>query len=56
MNIWKFLLLFTHDKQYLYALTFQVIMLTDFGTPGADSNNILYLREIDDTDRSQYPW
>jgi monodehydroascorbate reductase (NADH) len=47
----KVTIVFTHDKQYLYALTFQVIKLTDFGTPGADSNNILYLRDIDDADK-----
>ncbi|KAG6500101.1 hypothetical protein ZIOFF_039915 [Zingiber officinale] len=29
----------------------QVINLSDFGTPGADANNILYLREIDDADK-----
>ncbi|XP_074563238.1 monodehydroascorbate reductase 3, cytosolic [Curcuma longa] len=28
-----------------------VINLSDFGTPGADANNILYLREIDDADK-----
>jgi monodehydroascorbate reductase (NADH) len=28
-----------------------VIKLSDFGTPGADSNNILYLREVDDADK-----
>lgn len=29
----------------------QVIRLTDFGVEGADANNILYLREIDDADK-----
>lgn len=29
----------------------QVIKLTDFGVQGADSKNILYLREIDDADK-----
>jgi monodehydroascorbate reductase (NADH) len=28
-----------------------VIKLTDFGVQGADANNILYLREIDDADK-----
>ncbi|KAL6838424.1 hypothetical protein ACP4OV_031669 [Aristida adscensionis] len=35
----------------LIATGSSVIKLTDFGTPGADSNNILYLREIDDADK-----
>lgn len=39
-----------NDPQ-LFPLAFQVIKLTDFGTPGADYNNILYLREIDDADK-----
>lgn len=29
----------------------QVLRLTDFGVKGADSKNILYLREIDDADK-----
>lgn len=29
----------------------QVVQLSDFGVQGADSNNIFYLREIDDADR-----
>lgn len=29
----------------------QVLRLTDFGVPGADAKNILYLREIDDADK-----
>lgn len=29
----------------------QVINLSDFGTPGANANNIFYLREIDDADK-----
>ncbi|XP_062194732.1 monodehydroascorbate reductase 3, cytosolic-like isoform X1 [Phragmites australis] len=35
----------------LIATGSSVIKLTDFGTQGADSNNILYLREIDDADK-----
>ena len=43
---------FWHNNEpQLFPLVFQVIKLTDFGTPGADSNNILYLREIDDADK-----
>ncbi|VAI00682.1 unnamed protein product [Triticum turgidum subsp. durum] len=34
----------------LIATGSSVIKLSDFGTQGADSNNILYLREIDDAD------
>jgi monodehydroascorbate reductase (NADH) len=37
--------------QCLFRLPFQVINLSDFGTQGADSNNILYLREVDDADK-----
>lgn len=37
---------------YLINLTHtQVLRLTDFGVQGADSKNILYLREIDDADK-----
>lgn len=43
--------IFWHNGPLLIPLTFQVIKLTDFGTQGADSNNILYLREIDDADK-----
>ena len=43
--------IFQHHEPHLIALAFQVIKLTDFGTQGADSNNILYLREIDDADK-----
>ena len=43
--------IFQHNEPHLIALAFQVIKLTDFGTQGADSNNILYLREIDDADK-----
>jgi NADPH-dependent 2,4-dienoyl-CoA reductase/sulfur reductase-like enzyme len=43
---------FWHNNEpQLFPLAFQVIKLTDFGTQGADSNNILYLREIDDADK-----
>lgn len=31
-------------------MSLQVLRLTDFGVKGADSKNILYLREIDDAD------
>lgn len=40
-----------NNEPQLFPLAFQVIKLTDFGTQGADSNNILYLREIDDADK-----
>uniref|UniRef100_A0A453GZY5 monodehydroascorbate reductase (NADH) n=2 Tax=Aegilops tauschii subsp. strangulata TaxID=200361 RepID=A0A453GZY5_AEGTS len=40
---------FTYDT-LLIATGSSVIKLSDFGTQGADSNNILYLREIDDAD------
>jgi len=43
--------IFQHNEPHLIALAFQVIKLTDFGTQGAHSNNILYLREIDDADK-----
>ncbi|XP_044979358.1 monodehydroascorbate reductase 3, cytosolic [Hordeum vulgare subsp. vulgare] len=35
----------------LIATGSSVIKLSDFGTQGADSNNILYLREVDDADK-----
>ncbi|XP_048569065.1 monodehydroascorbate reductase 3, cytosolic [Triticum urartu] len=35
----------------LIATGSSVIKLSDFGTQGADSNNILYLREVDDADQ-----
>jgi monodehydroascorbate reductase (NADH) len=34
-----------------HCLLWQVIKLTDFGVQGADANNILYLREIEDADK-----
>jgi len=35
----------------LIATGSSVIKLSDFGTQGADSNNILYLRDVDDADK-----
>lgn len=32
-------------------MSIQVLKLSDFGVQGADSNNIFYLREIDDADQ-----
>jgi hypothetical protein len=33
------------------SLLYQTIKLTDFGVQGAEANNILYLRDIDDADK-----
>ncbi|WOL18546.1 monodehydroascorbate reductase-like [Canna indica] len=41
---------FTYDI-LIIATGSTVINLSDFGTPGADANNIFYLREIDDADK-----
>ncbi|KAE8803601.1 putative monodehydroascorbate reductase [Hordeum vulgare] len=38
----------------LIATSSSVIKLSDFGTQGADSNNILYLREADDADKLSF--
>lgn len=37
--------------QFHFLSAMQVVKLSDFGVQGADSNNIFYLREIDDADR-----
>ncbi|XP_042429746.1 monodehydroascorbate reductase 3, cytosolic-like isoform X1 [Zingiber officinale] len=42
--------IFTYDI-LIIATGSTVINLSDFGTPGADANNIFYLREIDDADK-----
>ncbi|KAM0839540.1 hypothetical protein ACQ4PT_060254 [Festuca glaucescens] len=42
--------IFTYEI-LLIATGSSVIKLSDFGTQGADSNNILYLREVDDADK-----
>ncbi|OAY67813.1 Monodehydroascorbate reductase [Ananas comosus] len=41
---------FTYDI-LIIATGSTVVQLSDFGVQGADSNNIFYLREIDDADR-----
>ncbi|XP_074570873.1 monodehydroascorbate reductase 3, cytosolic-like [Curcuma longa] len=41
---------FTYDI-LIIATGSTVINLSDFGTPGANANNIFYLREIDDADK-----
>ena len=47
------LLLFalSHHSCHLFCSRAQVIKLTDFGVQGAESNNILYLRDIADADK-----
>ncbi|KAG6487046.1 hypothetical protein ZIOFF_055628 [Zingiber officinale] len=42
--------IFTYDI-LIIATGSTVINLSDFGTPGADANNIFYMREIDDADK-----
>jgi len=42
---------FYYKKKVTLYLPLQVLRLTDFGVKGADSKNILYLREIDDADK-----
>uniref|UniRef100_A0A0E0ENZ5 monodehydroascorbate reductase (NADH) n=1 Tax=Oryza meridionalis TaxID=40149 RepID=A0A0E0ENZ5_9ORYZ len=42
--------IFTYDT-LLIATGSSVIKLTDFGVQGAEANNILYLRDIDDADK-----
>lgn len=37
--------------QFYFLSAMQVVKLSDFGVQGADSNNIFYLRGIDDADR-----
>lgn len=36
---------------YVFLCFAQTIKLTDFGVQGAESNNILYLRDIEDADK-----
>jgi monodehydroascorbate reductase (NADH) len=43
--------LVTWVAHYVFCLRVQVIKLTDFGVQGAESNNILYLRDIADADK-----
>jgi monodehydroascorbate reductase (NADH) len=45
---WELITCVAHD---MFCLCVQVIKLTDFGVQGAESNNILYLRDIADADK-----